>query len=171
MGRPRLGPGERAQLSTSPPFLNTAAFLCRPRPPGQAQPEGPDCGHREHSGAGGPRHARPSDGDRDSLARARGAAVSIVRKDGGLGGSEGGVTAAILLTSWLFKEQPQPELGPGLGSLRAQDGGSQGAGGLAQSGQSSHSFMGFICLLLSVIVITIALGKLNLDHLRGANRL
>lgn len=46
-----------------------------------------------------PWHEWPCDGERDSLARAGGAAVSIVRKDGGLGGSEGGVTAAILLTS------------------------------------------------------------------------
>lgn len=80
----------------------------------------------------------PSDGERDSLARAGGAAVSIVRKDGGLGGSEGGVTAAILLPSWLFKEQPEPKLGNRLGCPCAQDGGSQGAGSLAQLGQSSY---------------------------------
>lgn len=61
-----------------------------------------------------------SDTERDSLAGAGAAAVSIGQKDGGLGGSEGGVTAAILLTSWLFKEQPEPKSGNWVGNLCAQ---------------------------------------------------
>lgn len=79
----------------------------------------------------------PCDGERDSLAHAGAAAVGVVRKDGGLGGSEGGVTAAILLTSQLFKEQPEPKSGDWMGSLRAQDRGSWESGSLAQSVQRS----------------------------------
>lgn len=41
-------------------------------------------------------------------------------KDGGPGGSEGGVTAAILLTSWLFKEQLKPELENGMRCLQGR---------------------------------------------------
>ena len=81
----------------------------------------------------------PSDEERDSLAQAGSTAVSTALKDGGLGGSEGGVTAAILLTSWLFKEQPKLELGNGWG-VSAQGGGSQGSRSLAGCGWGSHAF-------------------------------
>lgn len=91
----------------------------------------------------------PSDGERDSLAGAGRAAVSIAQKDGGLGGSEGGVTAAILLTSWLFKEQPEPKSGNQMGFLGAEGRGSRGSGSLTGLGHSGHT--GFFHLHIIVV--------------------
>lgn len=90
----------------------------------------------------------PSDGERDSLAGAGRAAVSIAQKDGGLGGSEGGVTAAILLTSWLFKEQPEPKSGNQMGFLGAEGRGSRGSGSLTGLGQSAHTGFFHLCIII-----------------------
>ena len=93
----------------------------------------------------------PSDEERDSLAQAGSTAVSTALKDGGLGGSEGGVTAAILLTSWLFKEQPKLELGNGWGVSVPRAEAARGPGAwLGVDGVAMHSF--FICLLLIIMV-------------------
>lgn len=135
MGRPRHGPGGEGSpgntLLLPENYRPLSAHLPAPPRTSQAWPEGQDRGLQEHSIAGSPWHVWPSDGERDSLAQAGSAAVSTVPKDGGLGGSEGGVTAAVLLTSWLFKEQPKSKLGNWMGSLRAQGIGSQGSGSLA----------------------------------------
>lgn len=95
----------------------------------------------------------PSDGERDSLAQAGSTAVSTALKDGGLGGSEGGVTATILLTSWLFKEQPKLELGNGWGASVPRAEAARGPGAwLGTDGVAVHSV--FICLLLLLIMVT-----------------
>lgn len=61
----------------------------------------------------------PSDGERDSLARVGRAAVSIVGKMKAQVAAREVLLAAILLTSWLFKEELEPQSGNWMGSLHA----------------------------------------------------